>query len=158
MNNIPSPLSPKREAFAQGIASGKSATRSYIDAGYSEYGADGAACKLQGIASISARIEELRKENQEHMNMTRIEWLSALQERALALPIGLPITARYFELIGKAQGWFDYEKQPVQQPVQQPEKITSDWVNNLKFDLSRRGPVTDEDDDLSDIQMAVLPL
>ena len=53
-------LSPKHEAFAQGVASGKSATQAYVEAGYSPKGADGAACKLQGNASIQSRIEELR--------------------------------------------------------------------------------------------------
>jgi len=160
MNTKPSPLSPKREAFAQGIASGKNATRSYIEAGYSENGADGAACKLQGIASIAARIEELRKENEKSMNMTRTEWLNAIQKRAISLHAEHPSATRYFDMLGKAQGWYDYEKYS--------KENSSKFSDTITFNLNRREPIgsvatsstpmNDEDEDISDIFTGILPL
>lgn len=60
----------KHERFAQGLAKGKSQTQSYIDAGYSENGADVSASRLLGNASISARVAELQERAAEKTVLT----------------------------------------------------------------------------------------
>lgn len=124
-------LSPKHEAFAQGVASGKSATAAYIEAGYSPNGADGAACKLQGNASVASRIEELRAENQKSMSMTRLDWVNAIQERAMSLPPELPAAARYFDMIAKAQGWYAPDKL-IQQVSESSLVVTPEMLRELQ--------------------------
>src|SRR5215831_9059995 len=49
------------EEFAQGIVAGKSATKAYIDTGYSKHGAAQAAYKLSKHPSVADRIAELRR-------------------------------------------------------------------------------------------------
>ena len=44
------------------------------------------------------------------MTMTRLDWVNAIQERAMSLPPELPAAARYFDMIAKAQGWYAPEK------------------------------------------------
>lgn len=50
----------RQELFAQGVALGKTGTRAYIDAGYSETGADAGASRLLGKVKVSARVNELK--------------------------------------------------------------------------------------------------
>ena len=52
---------PRHEQFAQLVASGKSATQSYISAGYSKAGAHASAHRLRQNAVVQARVEELQK-------------------------------------------------------------------------------------------------
>jgi phage terminase small subunit len=103
-------LNPKQEAFCQGVASGLSLTQAYIRAGYSEKGADGAACKLQGNASVAARIEELRAKSEAKLNYKRETYLETLRERFMEMPPELPATAKYGEMLAKAMGWNEPEK------------------------------------------------
>jgi len=49
------------EEFAQGMVAGKSATKAYIDAGFSKHGAAQAAYKLSKHPSVADRIAELRR-------------------------------------------------------------------------------------------------
>jgi phage terminase small subunit len=49
------------EEFAQGMVAGKSATKAYIDAGFSKHGAAQAAYKLSKHPSVANRIAELRR-------------------------------------------------------------------------------------------------
>lgn len=49
----------KHELFAQGVAKGKTQTQAYIDAGYSENGADVSASRLLGDARVQGRVDEL---------------------------------------------------------------------------------------------------
>jgi phage terminase small subunit len=59
--NCSTPLNNQRhERFAQLIAQGKSATAAYIEAGYSETGADANASRLIGNDSVAARIQHLK--------------------------------------------------------------------------------------------------
>jgi len=59
--NGSTPLNNQRhERFAQLIAQGKSATSAYIEAGYSETGADANASRLIGNDSVAARIQHLK--------------------------------------------------------------------------------------------------
>jgi phage terminase small subunit len=64
----------RHELFCQGLAQGKSATQSYIDAGYSKKGADVSASRLLGNASVMLRVEELR-ERVEKKNELTLDWL-----------------------------------------------------------------------------------
>ncbi len=66
----------RHELFAQGVATGKPAREAYIAAGYSPNGADGAASKLQSIAKVFARINELKSEAAKGAVLT-IEGLTA---------------------------------------------------------------------------------
>lgn len=87
-----------------------SATKAYIRAGYSEKGADGAACKLQGTASVSARIKELRSKAETKMEFTREQYLATLRERFLTLMPTDGTTAKYGEMLAKAMGWNEPDK------------------------------------------------
>ena len=51
---------PRHEQFAQFVASGKSATQSYISVGYSKSGAHASAHRLLQNAEVKARVEHLR--------------------------------------------------------------------------------------------------
>jgi len=51
---------PRHEQFAQSVASGKSATESYISAGYSKSGAHASTHRLLQHAAVKARVEHLR--------------------------------------------------------------------------------------------------
>lgn len=51
---------PRHEQFAQLVASGKSATESYVCAGFSKQGAAASATRLHKTAKVSARIAELQ--------------------------------------------------------------------------------------------------
>ena len=103
-------LNPKQEAFCQGVASGLSLTQAYIRAGYSEKGADGASCKLQGNASVAARIDELRAKTEEKMSYKRETYLETLRDRFMELPPENPTCAKYGEMLAKAMGWNEPDK------------------------------------------------
>ena len=103
-------LNPKQEAFCQGVASGLSLTQAYIRAGYSEKGADGAACKLQGIASVAFRIDELRAKSEAKMSYKRETYLETLRERFMEMPPESATCAKYGEMLAKAMGWNEPEK------------------------------------------------
>jgi phage terminase small subunit len=103
-------LNPKQEAFCQGVASGLSLTQAYIRAGYSEKGADGAACKLQGNASVAARIDELRAKSEAKLNYKRETYLETLRERFMEMPPESATCAKYGEMLAKAMGWNEPEK------------------------------------------------
>ena len=71
----------RHEKFAQLVTSGDlSATRAYINAGYSKNGADGAAVKLQGIARVKARIKELKEEAAQDCKLTKKNILDFLAD------------------------------------------------------------------------------
>lgn len=76
---------PRQEAFAAGIVAGKSATKSYTDAGYAETGAAQSAVRLLRNPSVSARIAELRAEIGSKLEKNTIrdlsQRLSAYQDR-----------------------------------------------------------------------------
>src|SRR5215475_5718486 len=69
------------EEFAQGIVAGKSATKAYIDAGFSKHGAAQAAYKLSKHPSVAARINELRRvKRQAEMNAAEARESAVLTE------------------------------------------------------------------------------
>jgi phage terminase small subunit len=103
-------LNPKQEAFCQGVASGLSLTQAYVKAGYSEKGADGAACKLQGNASVAFRIDELRAKTEAKMSYKRETYLETLRDRFMEMPPESATCAKYGEMLAKAMGWNEPEK------------------------------------------------
>jgi hypothetical protein len=50
----------KHEQFAQFVANGINPTEAYVSAGYSDKGAHASASRLLGVATVRARVEELR--------------------------------------------------------------------------------------------------
>lgn len=103
-------INPKQEAFCQGVASGLSLTQAYIRAGYSEKGADGASCKLQGNARIASRIDELRAKVETKMTYKRETYLETLRDRFMEMPPESATCAKYGEMLAKAMGWNEPEK------------------------------------------------
>ena len=81
-------LNARQERFCQALVGGMSATQAYVAAGYSEKGADGAAAKLQGIASVKARLDELRANTAQAAQKSREDILRDLGwgiDRGIAL-------------------------------------------------------------------------
>lgn len=105
---MPLTLSVKHERFCQGVASGKNATRAYIDAGYSQKGADVSASRLLGVAGISQRISELRSKTEDSMECKRINFLKTVYNRFM--DDNHPHAAKYAEILAKAMGWNAPEK------------------------------------------------
>ena len=103
-----SQLSPKHEAFAHGIVLGKSATQSYIDAGYSTKGADVSASRLLGNAGVSQRISELRSHCEDAMECKRLNFIRTVYSRFMDETH--PHAAKYAEILAKAMGWNEPEK------------------------------------------------
>lgn len=50
----------RHEIFAQGVAKGMSATAAYVDAGYSENGADAGAARLLSFVRVKDRVHEIQ--------------------------------------------------------------------------------------------------
>jgi hypothetical protein len=78
----------RHELFCQGIAAGKSAAQSYIDAGYSRNGATVSASRLLAKANVRARVDELKLKVSKAIEIitiaekeTRIKILDDLQSR-----------------------------------------------------------------------------
>jgi phage terminase small subunit len=105
---MPLTLSVKHERFCLGVASGKNATRAYIDAGYSPKGADVSASRLLGVAGISQRISELRSKTEDSMECKRINFLKTVYTRFM--DDNHPHAAKYAEILAKAMGWNEPEK------------------------------------------------
>lgn len=111
----------RHEKFAQGVASGKTATQACIDAGFSKATAGPAAARLLKNVSISTRIEELRGKAEAKMEFTREQYLATLRERFLTLMPNDGTTAKYGEMLAKAMGW------------NEPDKIDLDGVMDINI-------------------------
>lgn len=79
----------KHEKFASGVASGLSASESYVKAGYSKGGAEASASRLLRNAKVRARVAELSAKVTEQVIQVSIanrnDRLSALNERWLLM-------------------------------------------------------------------------
>ena len=100
----------RRETFAQLIAAGFTATAAYSKAGFSSNSAAQGAERLNRNSSVSKRIEELRAENEQQIEMKRMEYLIELKTRFMELPPEDPVTAKYGEMLARAMGWNEPEK------------------------------------------------
>jgi len=102
---------PKHERFAQLVVRGDlSATSAYIKCGYSKNGAEGAACKLQRIAKVGARIAELHEAGAAKLALSREEFQADLLKRFRELPPESPVTAKYGEMLARSMGWNEPDK------------------------------------------------
>jgi phage terminase small subunit len=71
---------PRHERFVQLVASGMSATKAYVEAGYAEQGANVNASRLIANDSVSARITELKERTASACEITRQEVLRFLSD------------------------------------------------------------------------------
>jgi len=80
----PKPLSVRHEAFCQGIAKGKTATRAYQDAGYqvSDEVGKANASRLLTNANVANRLKELQKKNEEAGELSRPEFMRLVGNQA----------------------------------------------------------------------------
>lgn len=103
-------LKPRHEKFAQGIASGKSATRAYIDAGFSPNGAGQSGDKLLKKTEIKARINELQQKSVNALNFSREEFQRICLERFRSMDPHDPGCAKHGEMLAKSIGFNEPEK------------------------------------------------
>jgi len=98
------------ESFAHLVAMGSTRASAYIDAGFSMNSAPQGAERLSRNPAVAARIEELRAENEQQIEMKRLEYLIELKNRFMELPPEDPVTAKYGEMLARAMGWNEPEK------------------------------------------------
>ena len=105
---------PQHERFCQSyIKNGKNATQAYIDAGYSEVGANANASRLISNDSIKERLKELRIEVQAEDLITidgLIEEMNEVKSTAKA-DNQLNIVAKILEMQGKMIAAFTDKKE-----------------------------------------------
>lgn len=101
---------PRWEKFAQGVAKGLSVTDSYKRAGFSPKSAGQGGDRLCKNVEISRRIEEIRAKLSAKMEYAREDFIRDLRDRFAKLPADNPVTARYGEMLAKAQGWNEPDK------------------------------------------------
>ncbi|MDX2080250.1 MAG: hypothetical protein SFU53_05645 [Terrimicrobiaceae bacterium] len=99
---------PRHERFAQALAKGQTLEAAYRGAGYS--GGRSAASMLARRGEITRRVEELRDDSAEAMGFDRRDFLTTLRDRFVNGDPLNPTTARYGEILAKAQGWNEPEK------------------------------------------------
>jgi phage terminase small subunit len=98
----------RHEKFAQAMAKGLTLEAAHREAGYSAH--RGTAVKLAKSAHISARIEQLREKAEEKLEYRREDFVRDLRDRFRSLDKKHPVTAKYGEMLAKAQGWNEAEK------------------------------------------------
>jgi phage terminase small subunit len=139
----------KHEAFAHGIAKGSSIAQAYIDAGYSEQGANPSGIRLLRNATVQARIDEIKsnieKAVEEKVGITKAYVISKLQqnlERALQEVAVVDrdgketgeyryegsVANRAAELIGKELGMFSDKLKISGDAGEAPIKLVVEYV------------------------------
>lgn len=103
-------LKPRHEKFAQGIASGKNATKAYIDAGFSKNGAGQSGDRLLKNAEIIARIKELQQKSVSKLDFSREDYQRLCLERFRKLDPHEPACAKHGEMLAKSVGFNEPEK------------------------------------------------
>ena len=73
----------RHELFAEGVASGKSATQAYIDAGFSPDTAEQGASRLLRNVKVASRIEELKARIAKRVEITQADIVSKLWSLAV---------------------------------------------------------------------------
>lgn len=101
-----SKLNPKQEKLAKALASGATLSEAAKKAGYS--GSASSACETAKDPKVSARITELREKAEDAMECSRINFIRTIHSRFINEEH--PHAAKYAELLGKAQGWFEPDK------------------------------------------------
>lgn len=101
-----SKLNPKQEKLAQALASGATLAEASAKAGYS--GDKTSACEIAKNPNVAQRITELREKAEDAMECSRINFIRTIHSRFVNEEH--PHAAKYAELLGKAQGWFEPDK------------------------------------------------
>ena len=147
-----SPLrNPRHEQFAQLVAGGKSATESYILAGFSEKGAAQSANRLREKADVGARIAELR-EAVSAAAITRAAIdrdfvLGGLKTIAIDRECSDTSRVRALELCGKELGMFQ-EKKPDDGP--RPTEVVYRWQSLSESSNTHHGQASNGSTNLAD--------
>ena len=99
-------LSAKQKLFCQGVAAGLTQYQAYIDAGYSEKGADESASRLLRNAKIREYVEELQQPAEDAIRLTAEKVHKRLYEIAIECPEGftgadsIRAMAEYNKMVG----------------------------------------------------------
>jgi DNA-binding CsgD family transcriptional regulator len=101
-------LKPRQEKFAKALATGLPLAKAAKQAGYKENrkSAQITSKKLD----IVGRVEELRSIAEEKLELSRQEYLKTAWSRYIELAPDHPVTAKYGEMVAKAQGWNEPDK------------------------------------------------
>jgi phage terminase small subunit len=102
------PLKPRQEKFAKALATGLPLAKAAKQAGYNPDPAH--ACRRAKTANVSQRVEELRAIAEEKLELSRQEYLKTAWSRYIELAPDHPVTAKYGEMVAKAQGWNEPDK------------------------------------------------
>lgn len=102
------PLKPRQEKFAKALATGLPLATAAKKAGYK--GDPSNACKLAKNHQVLPRVKELRADIEEKLELSRQEYLKTAWSRYIELAPDHPVTAKYGEMVAKAQGWNEPDK------------------------------------------------
>jgi hypothetical protein len=101
-------LKPRQEKLAKALATGKTVEQAQKAAGYKPNGRNGTHIKKN--KEIVSRVEELRAVAEEKLELSRQEYLKTAWSRYIELAPDHPVTAKYGEMVAKAQGWNEPDK------------------------------------------------
>jgi hypothetical protein len=101
-------LKPRQEKFAKALATGLPLAKAAKQAGYSPVRQS--AHEIAKNPDVSLRVEELRAIAEEKLELSRQEYLKTAWSRYIELAPDHPVTAKYGEMVAKAQGWNEPDK------------------------------------------------
>jgi len=101
-------LKPRQEKFAKALATGETLDKAAKKAGYKSDRRN--ATTLAKKEDISRRVEELRAVVEEKLELSRQEYLKTAWSRYIELAPDHPVTAKYGEMVARAQGWNEPDK------------------------------------------------
>ena len=102
------PLKPRQEKFAKALATGLPLAKAAKKAGYT--GSVSSACETAKDPNVSERVEQLRAVVEQKLELSRQEYLKTAWSRYIELAPDHPVTAKYGEMVAKAQGWNEPDK------------------------------------------------
>lgn len=102
------PLKPRQEKLAKALATGATLAAASKKAGYK--GNPKSAHNILKKVEVSGRVEELRAIAEEKLELSRQEYLKTAWSRYIELAPDHPVTAKYGEMVAKAQGWNEPDK------------------------------------------------
>ena len=108
LSNMGKPLKPRQEKLAKALATGATLAVASKKAGYK--GNPSSAHNILKKVKISERVEELRAIAEEKLELSRQEYLKTAWSRYIELAPDHPVTAKYGEMVAKAQGWNEPDK------------------------------------------------
>jgi phage terminase small subunit len=102
------PLKPRQEKLAKALATGLPLAKAAKKAGYT--GSASSACETAKNPKVSERVEQLRAVVEQKLELSRQEYLKTAWSRYIELAPDHPVTAKYGEMVAKAQGWNEPDK------------------------------------------------